>query len=119
MEAVATLNDAPSFVGLEIMAQAAALHVRQMTDFTRHAFLLSVQNCTLPPDAVLEGRYRVKAVMGHQSSDAFSYHVIASGPDGARCECELLIGTCAYDDRFPELELSTHYRQIWVRLKGE
>ncbi len=119
LEAEATLNDAPSYVGLEIMAQVAALHVRQMMDFTCHAFLLSVQHCTMPPDAVLKGCYRVNAAMGHQSSDAFSYRVKTSGPDGTRCECELLIGTCAYDDRFPRSELSTHYRQIWARLKGE
>ena len=118
LEAEATLNDAPAYVGLEIMAQAAALHVRQKMDFTRHAFLLSVQHCTMPPVADLKGGHRVKAVMRHQSSDAFSYYVSASGPDGSRFECELLIGTRAYDDRFPKSKLSTHYRQIWARLKG-
>ncbi len=119
MAAEATLADAPAYVGLEIMAQTAALHVRQMVDFARHAFLLSVQHCALPSIAVLKGCYRVKAVLRQQSSDAFGYHVNASGPDGYHCECELLIGTRAYDNRFPKSELTAHYRHIWAGLKGD
>ena len=119
MEAEAKLNDAPSYAGLEIMAQAAALHVRRKMNCARHAFLLSVQHCTMPPIAPLTGCYRVKAVLRHQSDDAFSYRVVAAGPDGHRFECELLIGTRSYDDRFSEAELSTHYQRIWAEVKGE
>jgi hypothetical protein len=40
---------APPWQGLEAMAQLAALHARWTADFTLHAFLLTVDECTWPP----------------------------------------------------------------------
>lgn len=119
IDAESMLDHAPHYTGLEIMAQTAALHVRQRLNFKRHAFLLSVQHCTMPQVSVLTGRFRVAAVLRHQSSDAFSYHVKAVGPDGKAFEGDLLIGTRDYDHRFSEKEMSAHYQQIWDQLKDE
>ena len=113
------MNHAPRYAGLEIMAQAAALHVRRRMKFERHAFLLSAQRCTLPQVDDLKGLFQVKAVLRHRSSEAFSYDVAAFGPDDVDFESELLIGTRAFDDRLPKEALTAHYQHLWVRLKEE
>lgn len=115
----AILDDAPVYAGLEIMAQTAALHVRRRLDFKRHAFLLSVPRCILPSIDSVGGRLRAKAVLQHQSSDAFSYHVEATGPVGENFTGDVLIGARAYDDRFQKANLSAHYRRVWDKLKGD
>lgn len=117
MEAEAELDGAPRFAGLEAMAQAAALHARYILKFERHAFLLRVRRCQMPPTAVLSGRFRVAAVLRGRSSEAFVYRVTASGPGGMDFDGELLIGTMAYDDRFRKEALKAHYQKIWNRLR--
>jgi len=119
IDAEAVLNGAPPYTGLEIMAQAAALHVRQRLDFGRHVFLLSLRRCAMPQNDVLIGRYRVRAVLQHQSSDAFGYLVKAAGPNGEGFQGDLLIGTQAYDDHFSKAALSAHYRELWDQLNKE
>jgi hypothetical protein len=117
MEAEAELDGAPRFAGLEAMAQTAALHARHHLAFERHAFLLSVRRCQMPPIAVLSGRFRVAAVLRGRSSEAFSYQVAAKGPGGVDFDGDLLIGTMAYDHRFRKEALKAHYQRIWNRLR--
>ena len=45
---VCTLAGGPLFTLIEALAQLGALHVRYLTGFTRHAFLLKIARCTLP-----------------------------------------------------------------------
>lgn len=117
LKAEAMLNGAPLYAGVEIMAQAAALHVRKMLDFKRHAFLLSIQQCSMPRIGSLKGLFKVSAIQAHRSSAAFSYSVAARGPEGVDFDGELLIGTRGFDERFSQAKLSAHYRQLWARLR--
>ena len=48
--------------GLEAAAQAAALHQRFLAGFSCHAFLLSVDECRFPTDA-LDGLMVFRAVL--------------------------------------------------------
>ncbi len=116
LEAEAVFGNAPCFAGLELMAQTAALHVRRRLDFDRHAFLLSVRQCTIPPIDFLKGRYRATAILRQQSSEAFMYHVAACGHDGIDLDGDLLIGTRAFDDHFPKEVLGVHYQQLWNQM---
>ena len=117
MEAEAELDGAPRFAGLEAMAQTAALHARHLLGFERHAFLLGVRRCQMPPMAVLSGRFRVAAVLRGHSSEAFAYHVTANGSEVAEFDGELMVGTMAYDHRFRKEALKAHYQRIWNRLR--
>lgn len=117
IEGEATFSADPLFAGLELLAQTAAMHVRYILQFERHAFLLNVQQCRMPCVDTLIGRYRVQAELCQRSSEAFGYRAKANGPDGADFVGELLIGTRAFDDRFRKEALAAHYQRLWAQLK--
>jgi hypothetical protein len=117
IDAEAVFHTDPLYTGLEAMAQTAALHVRHSLRFERHAFLLSVHHCQMPPIGALTGVFRVTAGLRNRSSEAFLYHAVVSGPHGADFHSELLIGTRAYDDGFKKEVLAAHYQKMWARLR--
>lgn len=67
-------ESAPMWQGLEAAAQAAALHQRFLAGFSCHAFLLSVDECRFPTDA-LNGLTAFRAVLLGQSLRAATYRV--------------------------------------------
>lgn len=105
----------PAYLLLEAMAQLAALHVRHLMGFRRHAFLLKVAGFDIPSLELAAGSYHLAADQVYQSSNAFSYRVASQGPGGKRHGAELLIGTQAYDGQFQKTHLMAHYRK---RFKG-
>jgi hypothetical protein len=109
-------NRTPLFAGLEAMAQFAALHVRQLLQFERHAFLLKVHHCRMPVLDHLDGCFEMAADLCSRSSNAFHYKIVAHGPHGIDFKSELLIGTQDYDDHFPEDILKAHYQRVWTDL---
>jgi hypothetical protein len=118
MRADATIAQWPLYTGLEVMAQLAALHVRCSLSFERHAFLLKVERCDLPPLETLNGRFRLTAERLGQSSQSFAYGVTALGPDDLALEARLLIGTLDYDGRFKKERLKQHYRNLFKALSN-
>ena len=60
--------------GLEAAAQAAALHQRFLAGFSCHVFLLSVDECRFPTDA-LDGLMVFRAVLLGRSLRAATYRV--------------------------------------------
>lgn len=109
---------APRYAGLEAMAQVAALHVRQIFRFERHAFLLRVYHWQPPAGDCLEGEFMIRAGLCSHSSSAFRYDVAALGPDDVDFNSSLLIGTREYDERFPKDILKAHYQRLWAKLKA-
>lgn len=118
IRAEANFDQAPVYAGLEAMAQLAALHVRQLIQFERHAFLLKIHHCRMPAVNVLAGRAGIEAGLRSQSSDAFIYDVVVRGLHGADFNSALLIGTRDYDDRFQKDILKAHYQALCEELKG-
>lgn len=115
---ICRFESAPPFLGIEAMAQLAALHVRHLIHFKRHAFLLKVIGCDWPVVAHLQGRFDFKAELFSQSSNAFSYGVKARWPhqEKENLKAELLIGTQPYDDQFQKEFLKDHYQNRFNRL---
>jgi hypothetical protein len=114
--AMAEFHEMPAYIGLEAMAQLAALHVRHCTFFQRHAFLLKVHRYRWFPQKALPGRYRLTAERDSQGSDAFTYRVRALGPVDAQLDADLLIGTQSYNGEFREDILQAHYRNVFNKL---
>jgi hypothetical protein len=108
----------PVYAGLEAMAQLAALHVRYSLAFERHAFLLKVDRCDLPPLETLDGSFRLTAERLGQSSRSFAYGVTALGPDDLALQAQLLIGTLDYNGWFKKERLKQHYRNLFKALSN-
>ena len=76
-------GSAPMWQGLEAAAQAAALHQRFLAGFSCHAFLLSVDECRFPTDA-LDGLMVFRAVLLGRSLRAATYRVDVCRKRGVR-----------------------------------
>ena len=111
--AVKALQGAPAFAGIESLAQAAALHVRYLNDFSRHAFLLKIQGCSLPASGVLDGEFLVRGELKARSASTFSYGMSLEKNGHKIMEGDFLIGTVEYDDRFRKDVLEQRYREVF------
>lgn len=117
IRAKVAFDHAPLYAGLEAMAQTAALHVRHLLDFERHAFLLKVQHCRIPEVEFLTGTFVIAAEGGSKSSSAYAYNILAKGAGEKAFKADVLIGTRDYDDRFDQKILMAHYRKVLAGLK--
>ena len=117
---------APPWQGLEAMAQLAALHARWTADFSLHAFLLTVEECTWPSADALHGTLYMRADLLAQSDRAATYATtitplpLPSGadisPSPPRMAATLTIGRAPYDARFNGDSLTARYRDIFAWL---
>lgn len=131
-------ESAPMWQGLEAAAQAAALHQRFLAGFSCHAFLLSVDECRFPTDA-LNGLTKFRAVLLGQSLRAATYRVdvcpacslpLSETGSAAKTEKGLFemecgkgavpawsvslgIGLAPYDDTFRRDMLEPRYRRLF------
>lgn len=111
------LAKAPPFAGIEALAQAAALHTRIINDFSRHAFLLKVQRCTLPPGPRLDGDFLIRGVLKGQSAASGSYEMALEKDGQTVMEGSFLIATVEYDARFKKEVLESRYRKVFSCLQ--
>lgn len=116
LTAVRRFNRAPIWQGLESMAQAAALHQRILTNFTRHAFLLSYDTCYFPKNPVFDGQARITARLSGQSRDAAEYETTLTFSDLPLLQARLHIGLTPYGPRFRADVLTTRYKELFTCL---
>ena len=127
---------APIYLGLESLAQLGAYHVRFLTRFERHAFLLKITSCTMPAQEVIDGRYLLYGMLIGQSESAFTYKLQAkkeSNPpsppfnkggtgglsDETHIEGEFLYATVDYNSTFKREILQNHYRKVFSCLQND
>lgn len=105
---------------IEAAAQSAALHQRWLSDFSCHAFLLSIEEC-LTPDTLFSGRATITANLLGQSTRAAAYCVrvtFSSSAEDRNCKCPdwsaaLTIGRIPYDANFQRTLLEARYRELF------
>ena len=119
VDAICRLERVPTYLVLEAMGQLAALHVRHLVDFRRHAFLLKVARFELPAFELAAGRFHLTAELLNQSSNAFAYRVKARRGGHEDLTAALLIGTQAYDEQFQKVRLQPHYRNRFNRMSKD
>ncbi len=110
-------SEAPAYLAVEACAQLCALHVRYLTGFDCHAFLLGIPQCRLPDAEILSGEYRINATLQSRSDRAFSYNVTAehgSSPVSGK----FMIATVPYDRKFRKEILQPHYRKVFACLQN-
>ena len=116
---IKTFADAPAYLGLESLAQLGAFHVRYITEFQRHAFLLKIDRCVMPAKVELDGTCKLSGTLVSRSASAFSYILQAEGGGGVRIEGQFLFATIPYDETFKKEILQKHYHTIFSCLKSD
>ena len=116
---IRAFSHAPLYLGLESLAQIGAYHVRFLTHFERHAFLLKITRCFMPREEVLDGRYLLSGTLLNRSAFAFSYALQAETGGKGPIRGEFLFATVAYDQAFKKTPLKEHYRKIFSCLRHE
>lgn len=111
-------ND-PAYLGIESLAQLGAYHVRFLTGFEKHAFLLKINQCTIPASHVLNGIYLLEGTLVSQSKSAFCYALQAGKGNKVQIEGEFLYATIDYDLMFKKEILQAHYRKVFSCLQKE
>lgn len=111
-------SEEPFWLALEAAAQAAALHLRWLTDFGAHAFLLSLGNCPWPRQT-LTGRLELRACLLGQATGAAAYDVQLTLPDSPAISLPVHVGLRPYDDTFQRDKLQERYRILFRQLYAQ
>jgi hypothetical protein len=114
-----TLRGGPVFTLIEALAQLGALHVRWLTGFTRHAFLLKIGRCTLPDGVPAAGACLLKGRQTAHSETTFAYRLEAEWGGAVLMEGEFLFTTIDYDERFSRETLARHYGMLFSCLSSD
>lgn len=109
-------DQAPLSLGMEALAQLAALHLRWRMDFTRHAFLMTIRGCRVESTAPLTGQLELEGICVGRTKAAAAYRLQALRDGGAVIAGSFLIATLAYGAEFQEIRLKEHYRSLWRAL---
>jgi len=106
------------FLRIESMAQLGAMHVRFITDFSKHAFLLGISNLQLSEAFQGDERYNMTGTMNSRSADSFSYTLAAEVAGSQLISGIFLFATIPYDDTFRKDCLQHHYKKIFSCLRN-
>jgi hypothetical protein len=106
-------SNAPTWLGLEALAQLGAFHARYLTDFSRHAFLLKIVSFQVPTGPDLNGDFALFGSLLSQSRSAFAYDLQAEQDGKTQWKGEMLFATVDYDQRFQKCRLENHYRNLF------
>ncbi len=104
---------------MESLAQLGASHVRHLTDFAKHAFLLKIKTCSLPPGPLPPGNYTFAGQLQSQSSSVFSHRLQAFASDTVIMEGIFLFALADYDANFSREILQQHYQRIFACLQTD
>ena len=115
---IKTFKNETAYLGIESLAQLGAFHVRYITDFKRHAFLLKINQCLMPSQTVLHGIYHLSGVLVSWSDSAFSYELQARKEGRVQIEGAFLFATVDYDRHFKQEIIQQHYRDVFSCLQN-
>ncbi len=116
-------SDDPYYLCVEAMAQLGAYHVRYLTKFDRHAFLLKI-DClnlkqALKEGISLNGKFNFFASLTNKSESAFAYNVCAQKKNIVFGEGKFLFASIDYNDDFNKKPLKDHYRKTFSCLMND
>jgi hypothetical protein len=106
------------FLRIESMAQLGALHVRYITDFNCHAFLLGISNLQLTEAFQGDERTNMTGTLNSRSTDSFSYRLTAEIAGSQSISGTFLFATIPYDDTFRKDCLQQHYKKMFSCLRN-
>lgn len=114
-----TFNQAPVFMGIESLAQLGAYHVRFLSGFKKHAFLLAIRQFSINAAQPLSDLYQLEGKLLSRSAAAFSHSLKATQNGQTVLSGEFLFATVDYDDHFQQEILENHYRKAFSCLQSD
>lgn len=109
-------GDICEFILIETLAQTGALHVRYLSDFNKHAFLLKINGFSMNVSVQKYREFRFTCVLQSFSKTACAYKLGAEAAGTQVCEGDFLFATVPYDNRFDKDILENHYRKVFTCL---
>lgn len=106
------------YLGIESLAQLGAMHVRFITGFSGHAFLLSIRTCSIQEKFVPNSNLLLSGKLLSRSTSGFLYALDAVSEGETFIAGEFLFATIPYDQNFKKKCLESHYRKVFSCLKN-
>ncbi len=130
IDGIRNFAEAPIYLGIESLAQLGAYHVRFLTCFEKHAFLLKINRCRVSAGQFLNGRYLLHGSLISKSESAFAYNLQAEREDNVtlakrgfsdetQIVGEFLYATVDYNHIFKKEILQNHYRKVFSCLRND
>ncbi len=116
---IRTFSDEPAYLGLEALAQLGAFHIRRLTGFDRHVFLLKIAGCRLSAGKFLNGKFVLSGKLLSRSDSAFLCRMKAEKEEMPVIEGDFLFGLVDYDEKFKRELLRGHYERIFTCLLND
>ncbi len=110
---------AAGFMGLEALAQTAAMHVRYLCDFDKHAFLLKVKAFDEYQALIPGVRHDIAGELVARTDTTFSYALSMACAGTPVNRGAVLISVRPYDDLFRADRLKAYYRRRFKRVWGQ
>ncbi|NTW17379.1 MAG: hypothetical protein HGA41_07985 [Syntrophaceae bacterium] len=114
-----SLSGAPVYLGLESLAQLGAYHIRSITAFSRHVFLIKIIRCRLPQGNIEDGEYVLTGDLLGQSTSSFHCRLKAERERIIVMEGEFLYAAVEYDHNFQSDRLRHHYAKVFSCLQRD
>ncbi|WP_051177165.1 hypothetical protein [Halodesulfovibrio aestuarii] len=109
--------NAPAYLALEAMAQTGGLHFRKCMNFSRHAFLLSIQQSPLLRAPAFSGCATTTVVQTALTDSTAAYDISFTCEEIA-LEGSFLFGSTEFGAQFSKDSLTTHYRELFQWLQN-
>lgn len=110
--------NAPAYLALETMAQTGGLHFRKCMDFSRHAFLLSIQKSPLLAMDTFSGNSTTSVIQTALTNSTAAYDISFTCGE-IILEGSFLFGSTEFGEQFSKDSLTTHYRELFQWLQND
>jgi len=109
----------PAYLTLESLAQLGAFHIRYITGFSRHVFLIKIVSCSIPLRTAMEGEYVLSGNLLGRSDSSFRSFVKAERDKETAAEAELLYAAVDYNHNFKKGILHDYYKKVFSCLQRD
>jgi hypothetical protein len=109
----------PAYLPLESLAQLGAFHIRYITGFSRHVFLIKIVSCSIPLRTAMEGEYVLSGNLIGRSDSSYRCFLKAEKDKETAAEAELLYAAVDYDHNFKKGILHDHYTKVFSCLQRD
>jgi hypothetical protein len=114
-----SFSGVPAYLPLESLAQIGAFHIRYITGYSRHVFLIKIVSCSIPLRIAMDGEYVLSAKLLGRTDSSFRSFVKAERDKETAAEAEFIYAAVDYDHTFKKEILYDHYIKVFSCLQRD